>query len=137
MRIYNLPRCSGKTTRILYISEYTKVPILCMDEITKYELLKRAGALGIEIPRPITLSDLKRGTEFEGNEILVDEALMLLERLINGIATNKTLSVKAITMTDEKMGEVIRTYTEDSHKDVSINEYMSIRMRGKNDGKEV
>lgn len=117
MRIYNLPRCSGKTTRILYISEYTKAPILCMDEITKYELLRRAGALGIEI--------------------LVDEALMLLERLINGIVTNKTLSVKAITMTDEEMGEVIRTYTEDSHKDVSINEYISIRMKGKNDGKEV
>ena len=137
MRIYNLPRCSGKTTRILYISEYTKAPILCMDEITKYELLRRAGALGIEIPSPITLSDLKEGIEFEGNEILVDEALMLLERLINGIATDKTLSVKAITMTDEKMGEVIRTYTEDSHKDVSINEYISIRMKGKNDGKEV
>lgn len=38
MKIYNLPRGSGKTTRLLYISDYNKIPILSakyMSEVTK------------------------------------------------------------------------------------------------------
>ena len=32
MKVYNLKRGHGKTTRLIYISEFTGTPILCVDE---------------------------------------------------------------------------------------------------------
>ena len=49
MRIFNLPRAGGKTMRMLYASEFQKVPILCRDQSSKASLMDKAGFWGIKI----------------------------------------------------------------------------------------
>lgn len=83
MKIYNLPRGAGKSTRLLYISEFTDTPILCVDEISKEALMSKASEANINIPEPYTVKDI---IGFEKivleRELLVDEPIMCLKEMI-------------------------------------------------------
>lgn len=102
MRIFNLPRAGGKTMRMLYASEFQKVPILCRDQSSKASLMDKAGFWGIKIPDPITVHDLvHRPKEINLQGILVDEALTVLREVIRQVTYGTVTDVAAMTFSDE------------------------------------
>ena len=106
MRIFNLPRGAGKTTRMLYASEFTKSPILCSNQCVKNKILDKARILDIDIPEPITVSELLGGSKTkETNDILVDEALSVLCELIRQ-SSGRTVS--GIAFSDENNTEIVQ-----------------------------
>lgn len=56
MEIVNLARGKGKTMRLLYLSEYYQIPILCPTIRHKDNLIKQAKNFDINIPEPIVYS---------------------------------------------------------------------------------
>jgi len=104
MKIINLPRGRGKTTRLLYASEFNDTPILCANQTSKQHLLDSAKRLNLNIPEPITPSDVTMGgvfkTSIRDQDILVDEAPMVLQSLLNCLGMKG--GIKAITLTEEE-----------------------------------
>lgn len=104
MKIINLPRGHGKTTRLLYASEFNNIPILCANHISKKHLLDSAKKLNLKIPEPITISAAVSGdifkTSMRDQDILVDEAPMVLQSLLSCFGMNG--DIKAITLTAEE-----------------------------------
>ena len=104
MKIINLPRGHGKTTRLLYASEFNDTPILCANQTSKQHLLDRAKELGLKIPEPITTSEVVMCPISKPNirdkDILIDEVPMVLSSLLSCLGMNG--DVKAITLTDEE-----------------------------------
>ena len=100
MKIINLGRGQGKTTRLLYASEFNDMPINYM----KKELLERAAFCGLDIPEPIAVNDIisnkHRDSEVVDKEILVDEAPMVLQNLLNQLGMHS--AIKAITLTEKQ-----------------------------------
>lgn len=99
MKIYNLPRGSGKTTRLLYISDYNKIPILCTDDNHKMLIKQIADKQGLVIPEPICVAELGKGKTIQNNEVLVDEALEVLRCIISQIQKDN-IKIGAITFTE-------------------------------------
>lgn len=104
MKIYNLKRGGGKTTRLLYISEYTGAPILCVDQTHKNFLKGQAQVLNIKIPEPITIGEMEnatRGTHI-APDYIVDEALTYLQTIISRLTGGRLSNPLAITFSEEK-----------------------------------
>jgi len=84
MKIFNLPRQAGKTTRMLYASEYHNAPILCANAGMKYGITQMAHKLNINIPEPITIHDIAnhkvKSQGYKG--ILVDEMDYVLQSIL-------------------------------------------------------
>lgn len=103
MKIINLPRGYGKTIRLLYASEFNQTPILCTTLISKQYLVDMAKQLNLNIPEPIAASELTgdgvRKTSTLDQDILVDEAPMVLQALLSSLGMRG--EVKAITLTAE------------------------------------
>jgi hypothetical protein len=99
MKIINLPRGCGKTTRLLYASDFNYIPILCSTFTEKDFLVSQAETFGLNIPEPIVASELTsnriRGSKAANMELLVDEAPMVLQSLLNSLGMHG--SIKAIT----------------------------------------
>lgn len=104
MKVINLGRGQGKTTRLLYASEFQNIPILCKDWNAKRNLLNRAQELGLKIPEPIAASDLTyeaiRGSDIAEKDMLVDEAHWVLQRLLNSMGMRG--EIKAITLSEKE-----------------------------------
>jgi hypothetical protein len=104
MKIINLPRGCGKTTRLLYASEFNNAPILCANETSKRHLLDSAKKLNLKIPEPITPADVVMWgifkTDIKNKDILIDETPMVLQSLLGSLGLMG--SIKAITLTDEE-----------------------------------
>ena len=102
MKILNLGRGQGKTTRLLYASEWQGVPILCKDNTSKQHLLDMAQELGLQIPEPISASELTCETfqlkDINDSNIFVDEAHLVLQRILKSIGFKG--NVKAITLSE-------------------------------------
>ena len=81
MKIFNLGRGQGKTTRMLYASEFNDAPIICPTEESKRYLIEQAKRLNLNIPTPMTVYDAMtngaRGERF--NKVLVDEMNYVLK----------------------------------------------------------
>ena len=60
MKIINLPRGYGKTTRLLYASEFNDTPILCSNDTQKKHLISMAKELGLQINEFINENKLNR-----------------------------------------------------------------------------
>ena len=60
-------RGQGKTTRLLYASEFNNAPIVCQTYQSKNYLMEMAERLKLNIPEPIVVSEIAsgrvRGTE--------------------------------------------------------------------------
>ena len=92
MKIFNLSRGTGKTIRMLYASEFNNIPILCMNESHKANLIEQSRRFGINIPEPITVSnfiELKGGRTHKSyrdkdilSEVLIDEMDSVLSLLM-------------------------------------------------------
>lgn len=104
MKIINLGRGQGKTTRLLYASEFQDVPILCATSYQKQYLLDTAKKLGLQIPDPIAVSDLThetiRGSDLAGKDIFVDEAHWVLQSLLHSMGMRG--EIKAITLSEKE-----------------------------------
>ena len=104
MKIINLPRGHGKTTRLLYASEFTNTPILCTSQTSKQHLLDSAKRLNLDIPEPIIPSDVTMGgvfkTSLRDKDVLIDEAPMVLQSLLSCLGMNG--GIKAITLTEKE-----------------------------------
>ena len=103
MKIINLPRGCGKTTRLLYAREFNNIPILCANYIQKDYLIEQAEKLGLNIHEPIVASEITsnriRGSRAANMDLLVDEAPMVLQSLLSSLGMHG--SIKAMTLTDE------------------------------------
>lgn len=104
MKIINLGRGQGKTTRLLYASEFNGFPILCATFQQKSLLMDMANKLGLEIPEPIAVTQLTKDTiqssDVEHADLLIDEAPMVLQALINQLGMYG--DIKAITLTEKE-----------------------------------
>lgn len=84
MKIFNLKRGQGKTTRMLYASEFNNAPIVCYTDLQKQYLMKQAKSIQLNIPEPISISDIicnrTNGKRF--NKILVDEIDDVLREIL-------------------------------------------------------
>lgn len=105
MKIINLGRGQGKTTRLLYASEFNDVPILCASYAQKNLLVSQAEKLNLKIPEPVVVGELISGKYQSkrtlNNGLLVDEVPMVLQQLLNSIGVNS--EVKAITLTSDEL----------------------------------
>lgn len=99
MKIINLKRGHGKTTRLLYASEFNSIPILCEGRAQKKLLLDKAIQLGLSIPEPITVQELITG-HLHLSKILIDEALSVLQCLLKSLGVDE---ISAIALTADKM----------------------------------
>ena len=99
MKIISLGRGQGKTTRLLYASEFNDAPILCCNDVHKKYLKRMAEDLGLYIPEPIIISDFFaskiRGKRIDG--ILIDDAELVLQQLLYSMGLHS--EIKAITLT--------------------------------------
>lgn len=104
MNIINLGRGQGKTTRLLYASEFNDMPILCSTETEKSYLWEKAYSYGLKIPQPISVNDIisnkHRGSNIVDKEVLVDEAPYVLQYLLNQLGMHG--GIKAITLTEKE-----------------------------------
>lgn len=104
MKIINIPRGQGKTTRLLYASEFNNIPILCATYTQKGYLKDRAKELGLEIPEPVTVDEITsgkiRGKEEKYREIFVDDMHWVFHNFLNHFRLQT--SIKAITETAEE-----------------------------------
>lgn len=104
MKVINLGRGQGKTTRLLYASEWQDIPILCATYEQKRHLLHMAHSLGLGIPDPIVASDLTcetiRSSGIKDKDVLVDEVHWVLQRLLNSMGM--TGEIKAITLSEKE-----------------------------------
>lgn len=102
MKIINLSRGQGKTTRLLYASEFQGTPILCSTHASKDYLLSKAREFGLDIPDPIVVSEIAnnhlRGGKMQNKDLLVDEAPQVLQALLSSLGMKG--EVKAITLTE-------------------------------------
>lgn len=109
MKIINLGRGQGKTARLLYASEWQDIPILCSNNMQKKYLIDKSKELGLQIPEPITVSnvvsDKLSGSTIRDKDLLVDEAPMILQSLLNAIGMRG--EVKAITLTSDELKQEI------------------------------
>ena len=105
MKIINLGRGQGKTTRLLYASEFQDIPILCATYVQKDYLVEQAEKLGLLIPEPIVADEITtnriRGIKAVYKDLLVDEAHWVLQSLLKSMGMRG--EVKAITLTSDEL----------------------------------
>jgi hypothetical protein len=104
MKIINLGRGQGKTTRLLYASEFNNMPILCSSLHEKQLLIAKANEYDLKIPEPITVNDVisnkLRGNKSIDNGVLVDEAPIVFQSLLTSLGVRG--GIKAIAFTEEQ-----------------------------------
>lgn len=104
MKIINLGRGQGKTTRLLYASEFNYIPILCATHSQKDYLVNMAKELRLKIPEPIVVSEITSnriiGSPAADKDLLVDEVPMVLQCLLNSLGMRG--KVNAITLTADE-----------------------------------
>ena len=100
MKIINLGRQQGKTTRLLYASEFNDIPILCATYQQKHYLMDMAKEFRLNIPEPICVAEISKGSSVMDKDILVDEAPWVLQMLLQNMGMRG--NVKAITLTSDE-----------------------------------
>lgn len=123
MKIINLGRGQGKTIRLLYASEFNNSPILVSTFRQKDELVNKAHKLGLKIPEPIVVSELMtsriQSSYAVNKDLLVDEAPMVLQTLLNQLGMHG--EVKAITLTEKDKYEI---QNESVKKEICVSRWL-------------
>ena len=98
MKIWNRPRGSGKTIRMLYASEYTGKNILVATKERAHQLEFEAHRLHLDIPHVICVNEfLDRNITKCSQDIIIDEAFDVLEAFVVGVRPSTTISDITIT----------------------------------------
>ena len=95
MRLYVNGRGSGKTMWAMMESARTGVPILAFSRQHKQNIVRMALDFGIDIPEPVTIEDLNESGKNKVEEVIVDEAQELLQRMLE-------VKITGLTMTDSE-----------------------------------
>ena len=95
MKLYVNGRGSGKTMWAMMESARTDVPILVLSRKHKQNIVKMALDFGIDIPEPVTIEDLNAIGKDKVEEVIVDEAQELLQRMLE-------VKITGLTMTDSE-----------------------------------
>lgn len=95
MNIIYKNRGMGKTTRLMYLSEYMQIPIIVGDEKRKQWLIDTAKRFDIDMPKPMSLLEWQ-STKPNPEKILIDDAEYILQRLF------EKSYIEAFTMSNEK-----------------------------------
>lgn len=123
---YNLPRGSGKSTRMMYLSEHYQAPIICHSDSHKEYIMWQAKTFGIDIPEPISLDELFSSTEksFDNlDEIIIDESSILLGQIINRLM-GKNIKVLAETCSNGTNENLVRLFdTSVGYKDMTNEQF--------------
>lgn len=109
--IYNLPRASGKTIRLMYLSEHYQVPILCCSSETKDILIARAKQYGIDMPNPMTIYDWRLNESGNNRKVIIDEPFHILRDLLDA-------EIVATAFSDDKNSELMRVFDSPSYRDI-------------------
>ena len=114
MKIINLGRGQGKTTRLLYASEFNNTPILCANIGHKEELIRMAKELNLYIPEPICVHELflgkTRGNRDFDNGIFVDDAESVFQQMLNNIGCHSGIKAMTVTNNEDKRDNRFRDY---------------------------
>ena len=111
-KIFNLPRGYGKSTRMLYASEFTSIPILSMNKEYLKDLAQRYK---IEIPEPISVNDyLKDRAKYP--KVLVDEALLILKEFLG------RTEIVGITLSDDENNNLSACWNDGALTGVEVRE---------------
>lgn len=89
MDIIYKKRCRGKTTDLIRLSAETGYPIVAVDA---WWIRTYADKLGIKIPRPISIWDIKSGEIKPDGKVLVDELEYVVKYLVGLDIDTATLS---------------------------------------------
>lgn len=101
MKVFNLKRGKGKTTRMIYASELHNAPIICATELHKHNIMRQAKNFDIEIPKPITVQEfvnIKRETGID--RVLIDESLTVMQNLLS-CAIGRDVNIIAATLSTD------------------------------------
>ncbi|MCM1269394.1 MAG: hypothetical protein NC247_02045 [Ruminococcus flavefaciens] len=102
MRLLIKERQSNKTTGMLFTSEATGYPIVVQNYARKRQLCEHAKNIGVMIPDPITVKDIKDNRETYHKNVLIDEAYDIITEALNCyLGTN----VVAATISDKVKDE--------------------------------
>lgn len=93
MKIWNKPRGSGKTIRMLYASEYTGKNILVATRERAHQLEFEAHQKHLHIPKVLCVTEfLDRNITKCSQDIIIDEAFDVLEAFVSGVRPSTTIS---------------------------------------------
>lgn len=93
MEICNLERGKGKTTYLVHRSHITQYPVVCADYTGVGVVKDIAKRIGVFIPEPMTVQELfQNGSLLTSKKVLIDEAPMVLQRLLGVNIDTITLS---------------------------------------------
>lgn len=93
MKVWNRPKGSGKTMRMLYASEYTGRNILVSTKERAQQLEFKAHRLHIDIPHVICVNEfLDRHITKCSQDIIIDEAFDVLEAFVIGVRPSTAIS---------------------------------------------
>lgn len=102
MEIICRGRKTGKTIQLIRMSAKTGTPIVVGSMAEKQSIKDMEKALGIIIPEPFTVSELKGGKYVPPTSVYVDNAECLLQRLLE-------TKIAAITISDND-DELVKQY---------------------------
>jgi hypothetical protein len=97
MRIWNKPRGYGKTTRMLYASEYTGKSILVSTKERAHILESTAKQMGLQVPKVLSVTDFLDRNTYCSQDIIIDEAFDVLQAFITGIRPGIKVSDATLT----------------------------------------
>lgn len=89
-------RHTGKTTKAILESAKTGYPILAFDRRMANCIVSQADDMGVKIPTPLTIQQARNGKldgHKRGDRLIVDEGIIILERMIG-------MSIHMITISE-------------------------------------
>lgn len=81
MEILRMERCSGKTTKLIKISNKTKSPIICRNRNIAKFIKTMAKEMGLEIPNPMTI-DMYKNEKYRYEKVLIDDLDLVLGQFL-------------------------------------------------------
>jgi hypothetical protein len=87
----------GKTTRMLYASEYTGKSIIVSTKERAHQLETQAKQMKLKIPKVLCVTDFIDRDNYCSADIIVDEAFDVLESLISAVRPGTKISDATLT----------------------------------------
>lgn len=99
MEILSMERGSGKTTKLIKISNKTKAPIICRDKNTVRFIKNMAKEMKLEIPEPLSIyeKDKLRCSYNPSNCVLIDDVDSILSKILRCNVLYATTSCDIVT----------------------------------------
>lgn len=109
MKIYDLQRGAGKTCKAVLLSSKKQIPILVHNISAKKIVRETAKRLGVNIPEPIAVCELKSqcGKRFNNSEYIIDEGDEVIKALIAPASQHSLLNPVMMTISSDDV-ELLR-----------------------------